>query len=741
MTRRHRRGNACAAIEIRLLLMSLAASAAVTACASSNGGSTGPASNATARTSISNDAAWSAPALERALSVRDGRTGLDIELKDLFDRLAQADVVFLGETHTDETTHRLELATYEALLARRGNRVVLAMEMFERDEQAALDEYLSGKIDEATFLAQTRPWSNYASAYRPLIERAKKDRLSVVASNFPTPLRRRVSSGGADVLAQLSADERKQAPAQLLPETSAYWRRVDNAIRGHIGMMGPAPAADDPRLTDTQSLWDNCMGESCARALDDHPGACVLHVNGGFHSAYWDGTVRQLLLRKPQAHVLTVAIEPSSNPTVEEVSGKPIADFVVFAEARAKDVDDGQYAVVVPRELKYRLHVPKDATASTPLPLLIWLGDDGSNAEEGLDEWRERLGDACAIVAIEAPDREMQDDLVEGGRWFHSDTFSEDVGALVEGVERTWAYVARHFPVDPERVCLAGDGTGATITAATALLAGRMSVHAIALGPRRFADIKDFPLPLPELEGDGPRPHKSLEVFVKAGDETWWSSETEAYRGIGLASELATATSDVWRTDLDRENAVRAGLGLEPRALPAASPRRFIVAEGPRASAWARRIALKRGLEKGELVAVVAAPPPDVEAKEIPTAVHATDFRTPGALPMCPGGFGGTTIVVMSDDMAQDEVDAWLALEKDDPLAAHSRFHRLRIATGSGDHALAKVLEKLSAEKRKNVLIVPATFCADGATMRALQGKVRDWEDKMTIAWRPGLGG
>ena len=86
---------------------------------------------------------WAAPPLERVLSARDGRTGEEIALEELFDRLAHADVVFLGETHIDETTHRLELATYQALLARRAGRVVLALEFFERDVQPTLDAYLA----------------------------------------------------------------------------------------------------------------------------------------------------------------------------------------------------------------------------------------------------------------------------------------------------------------------------------------------------------------------------------------------------------------------------------------------------------------------------------------------------------------------------------------------------------------------------------------------------------------------
>lgn len=694
-----------------------------------------------ARTDEPPPARWSAPPLEAAVSVRDGRTGEELSLEALFDRLAAADVVFLGETHLDETTHRLELAVYQALLERRG-RVVLALEMFERDAQPALDAYLSGELDEPAFLAKARPWSNYRTAYRRLIEHAKASGAPVVASNFPTALRGRIMAEGLAALEQLSPEERALAPNELLPHRPEYWRRVDNAIRGHAGMMGPKPAADDPRLDDTQSLWDNSMGESCALALERHPGALVLHVNGGFHSEYWDGTVRQLLLREPKARVLTVAIDPSHNPATESVGGAPRADFVVFAEARAKDVEDGAYAVGVGRELQYRLHVPKGSGA--PLPLLVWIGDDGLSAREELAEWKERLGDAAAIAVIEPPYRETQEDLVEGGRWFWPDSFSEDVFALREGFARACGYLLRNFPLDPTRVVLAGEGTGATVVASTALLSEELDLRALAFAPRRYAKIKDFPLPLPELFGDHERARKSLALHAAEADAEWWRGELAEYSAIGFANQLEALEGDPWRADLARENAVRSALGLEPASLDPSAPRRFIVARTPRERAWARRWALRQRRELGEQVAVLAAAPSDGKAgggaTELVTAVRASDFAAGRALPRCPGPFGGTTVVVLPADLDGEQVEAWRALEKDDPLAKKSRFHRLRVAQAEGEQGLARLLDELLAAGRKNVLIVPAVFCADGATMRSLASAAEAHGDRMTLHWLPGLG-
>lgn len=82
-------------------------------------------------------------------------------------------------------------------------RVVLSLEMFERDVQHVLDEYLSGTVPERD-LRDARPWPNYVSDYRPLVEFAKSNGLSVVAANAP---RRYVSIAG----------RRGELSAQALP--------------------------------------------------------------------------------------------------------------------------------------------------------------------------------------------------------------------------------------------------------------------------------------------------------------------------------------------------------------------------------------------------------------------------------------------------------------------------------------------------------------------------------------------
>lgn len=684
---------------------------------------------------------WAAPPLERVVSVRDGRSGRNVSFDALLDTLAKADVVFLGETHTDETTHRVELAVYEGLLERRAGRVVLAMEMFERDVQGTLDDYLRGTIDEETFLSHARPWSNYRTAYRPLIERARAAGRPVVASNFPRPLLVKVARQGR---AALDGDSAGDAPKTLFPNTPAYWRRVDNAVRSHRAMMGGRMNDDDQRLYSTQTLWDNAMGEACAVALDRHPGNLVLHVNGGFHSAYWDGTVRQLGLRKPGARIETVAIEPVALPSAAELEGRPASDYVVFVEARAADPQDGAWSVYVQREMEYAFHLPASAETAGRVPLLIWLSDDGLAAEDGLDLWKDRLGEEAAIAVLEAPYRETGEDLSGGGRWYWSDSFSSDIGAMRTAVERAWGYLLRHYPIDPDRVCLAGEGTGGTVAASVALFTNRMDVRAVALSPRRYAKIKDFSLPLPEFRGDGPHNRKSLHVVVNERDRDWWMEELREYTEVEFDNAMTVATDDPWRTELERENALRSALGLDVRRPgETGAGGRYVLLHGdsPRERHWARLLALRVSADGTGPVAVVGEPPADAASDGIDTHVSPDVFAAGAALPRCPGPFGGSTIVVLPEDVTPGDTEAWLAIEKDDPLKKQNRFRRLRIATSTGERSLPSVLERLIAANRKNVLIVPAVFCADAATMRELRQRIRGLEDRLTLHWLPGLGG
>src|SRR4026209_1185719 len=68
--------------------------------------------------------------------------GIDKIMADM----ADADVFFFGEEHNDSAGHYLENKIFRALHAAYGDKIVLSMEMFETDNQVALNDYLQGFI-------------------------------------------------------------------------------------------------------------------------------------------------------------------------------------------------------------------------------------------------------------------------------------------------------------------------------------------------------------------------------------------------------------------------------------------------------------------------------------------------------------------------------------------------------------------------------------------------------------------
>lgn len=268
--------------------------------------------------------------------VLDARHGAELSWDRMMDTLAAYDLVFLGEQHDDAATHRLELAVLEGLAAR-GHDATLSLEMFERDVQPLLDRYLSGAVSEEEMLAGSRPWPNYPTDYRPLVEFARARGWPVVASNVPRPIASAVGRGGLAVVDTLSAAQRAYVAAALSCPDDRYREKflaTMAGMGGHGGADSEAAAAMVQRFYEAQCVKDETMGESLAASLAG--GRRVVHVNGSFHSDERLGTVTRVLRRRPAARVLVVSFVPEALAATLDAAGLAArGDFVVIAAGPA----------------------------------------------------------------------------------------------------------------------------------------------------------------------------------------------------------------------------------------------------------------------------------------------------------------------------------------------------------------------------------------------------------------------
>ncbi len=257
---------------------------------------------------------------------------------ELLQRLARADVVFVGEEHDDAETHRAEAELLDAF-GQLGRPVVLSLEMFERDVQPVLDDYLAGRISEADFLARSRPWDRYATDYRPLVEMAKRHHWPVIASNVPRTLASAIGRKGLAALDTLQPRERAMAAGQVACPSDDYRARFMESMRSHSPRSGPAPQAGDSLPTDmaerfylAQCVKDETMAESIVRARRAMKAdALLVHFDGSFHSDYDQGTVARVRRREPAWDVVVVTAVPVPDPATAPVATQGgRAEFVVF---------------------------------------------------------------------------------------------------------------------------------------------------------------------------------------------------------------------------------------------------------------------------------------------------------------------------------------------------------------------------------------------------------------------------
>jgi len=169
---------------------------------------------------------WKSP-LERnhrlvgyALSVRDERW---VEAREIADALAQAEFVFLGETHDNEDHHRLQAALLRAALAG-GRRPALAFEMLDTKQAAALAAATAGGEVTPEAIADAVGWGKSGwpafAIYRPIFEVGLEAKLGLVAVNLPRSVAREAGMKGPSAL----PDEVREALERQGEPTSTEWR-------------------------------------------------------------------------------------------------------------------------------------------------------------------------------------------------------------------------------------------------------------------------------------------------------------------------------------------------------------------------------------------------------------------------------------------------------------------------------------------------------------------------------------
>ena len=206
-------------------------------------------------------------------------------------------VIFFNEFPDSEDCHAAEYDILQALYAQYGDRLVLSMEMFERDVQPAVDAFLHGETDEAEFLSATRPWPNYDRDYSAIVRFAKVHRLPLLAANIPRRIAAVYARTGS--LAELAEKERAYLPLVRRKGSAAYAAKF-TAVMNRIGQVGMKVEEDRiPLLYQAQCLKDDTMAETLSAYGTAHPQAIIYHLQGAFHGEEGLGVIEKLHQLQP----------------------------------------------------------------------------------------------------------------------------------------------------------------------------------------------------------------------------------------------------------------------------------------------------------------------------------------------------------------------------------------------------------------------------------------------------------
>jgi uncharacterized iron-regulated protein len=258
----------------------------------------------------------------------DGGTTASLSSFDrIVDQLAEARVVYVGESHTSLADHVLQLRIIEALHKKKP-KIAIGMEMFPASSQPALDKYTlsSEKIDERTFLKESdyfNVWRFDYRYFRDILRFAGKNKLPVIGLNLDRQIVSEVfRSGGTDSLAK---EVQKLLPTDRKLDMPGYGERL--SLMHSVHMQGSHGNGAESGFIQAQGLWDETMAENIVAFLSRQPEYQLVVLAGSQHTRKDSGIPPRVARRLPVEQASVLNIHGDSPPT----DLKRVADYYFLA--------------------------------------------------------------------------------------------------------------------------------------------------------------------------------------------------------------------------------------------------------------------------------------------------------------------------------------------------------------------------------------------------------------------------
>jgi aminopeptidase N len=248
-----------------------------------------------------------------------------LEFDAIMDSIADSRVVYVGETHVNQADHLLQFRVLQAI-HQRYPEVAVAMEMFNRSSQAALDAYVKGDIDERQFLRDSQYFENWGydyRYYRDILQYAWQHRLPVIALNLDKDIVSDTFREGG--IAGLSPEIKDTLPVERDLSMPGYRQRLAQVFQSH---RGPHFEENDKKMANfvqSQVLWDETMSEAIADYLTSHPETKMIVIAGSGHVVKENAIPPRVTRRIPVKQTVMLNVQQGDL----QPDG---ADYVFFSE-------------------------------------------------------------------------------------------------------------------------------------------------------------------------------------------------------------------------------------------------------------------------------------------------------------------------------------------------------------------------------------------------------------------------
>ena len=206
------------------------------------------------------------------------------KLNDVIDEIAKNRVVYVGENHTDFSSHLNQLKIIKAMY-KNNPMLSIGMEMFQKQFQKHLDEFVSGKIDEKEMLKKTeyyKRWKYDYELYRPILLFAKEKQIPIVALNIDREITKKVVNGGFD---SLSKEQLAEVPDSINFDNAKYKEQLKEVYSLHQSER----FENFEQFYHAQLLWDESMAKNMVDFMKKNPDYSMAVLAGNGHIMHGHG--------------------------------------------------------------------------------------------------------------------------------------------------------------------------------------------------------------------------------------------------------------------------------------------------------------------------------------------------------------------------------------------------------------------------------------------------------------------